>query len=85
MKVQVRELRSLTPIYPDLPRSTLIYLDPDLPRSPRSPPGAKRPDGTIYARNLLSEYFLIDGDKIRGIYAAMHYMTPDIADAPGWQ
>ena len=49
------------------------------------PPGAKRPDGSIYPRNLLSEYFLIDGNQIRGIYAAMHYMTPDVADAPGWK
>lgn len=49
------------------------------------PPGAKRPDGSIYPRNLLSEYFLIDDNRIRGIYAAMHYMTPDVAGAPGWQ
>ena len=49
------------------------------------PPGAKRPDGSVYPRNLLSEYFLIDGNRIRGIYAAMHYMTPDVADAPGWR
>jgi len=49
------------------------------------PQGAKRPDGSIYPRNLLSEYFIVEDGRIRGIYAAMHYMTPDIADAPGWQ
>jgi len=49
------------------------------------PPGAKRNDGSIYPRNLLTEYFLIEDNKIRGIYAAMHYMTPDIRDAPGWK
>ena len=49
------------------------------------PPGAKRQDGSIYPRNLLSECVLNDGDQIRGIYAAMHYMTPDVADAPGWK
>ena len=49
------------------------------------PVGAKRPDGSIYPRNLLSEYFLMEDGQIRGIYAAMHYMTPDVADAPGWK
>ena len=49
------------------------------------PPGAKRPDGSLYPRNLLSEYFLIDDNRIRGIYAAMHYMTPDVPGAPGWK
>jgi hypothetical protein len=48
------------------------------------PPGAKRPDGSIYPRNLLTEYFVMEDGQIRGIYAAMHYMTPDLPDAPGW-
>lgn len=48
------------------------------------PAGAKRPDGSIFPRNLLSEYFVVEGDRIRGIYAAMHYMVPDVADAPAW-
>ncbi len=48
------------------------------------PPGAKRPDGTPFPRNLLTEIFVMDGDRIRGIYAAMHYLIPDLPDAPGW-
>jgi hypothetical protein len=48
------------------------------------PPGAKRPDGTPFPRNLLTEIFAMEDNRIRGIYAAMHYMVPDIADAPGW-
>jgi len=48
------------------------------------PPGAKRSDGTIYPRNLLTEIFVVENGRIRGIYAAMHYMTPDNPDAPGW-
>jgi hypothetical protein len=48
------------------------------------PPGAKRPDGTPFPRNLLTEIFVMENDRIRGIYAAMHYMIPDLPDAPGW-
>lgn len=48
------------------------------------PPGAKRPDGTPFPRNLLTEIFAMDHNRIKGIYAAMHYMVPDVADAPGW-
>jgi hypothetical protein len=49
------------------------------------PPGAKRNDGSAYPRNLLTEYFVIEDKRIRGIYAAMHYMTPEDANAPGWK
>jgi hypothetical protein len=48
------------------------------------PPGAKRPDGTPFPRNLLTEIFAVENNRIRGIYAAMHYMFPDVPDAPGW-
>jgi hypothetical protein len=48
------------------------------------PPGAKRQDGTLFPRNLLTEVFAIENDKIRGIWAAMHYMTPDVRNAPNW-
>jgi hypothetical protein len=48
------------------------------------PPGAKRADGTLWPRNLLTEVFALDGGRITGIWAAMHYMTPDISKAPNW-
>ncbi len=49
------------------------------------PPGAKRRDGTPFPRNLLTEIFAVENGRIRGIYAAMHYMTPDNPKAPGWE
>jgi hypothetical protein len=49
------------------------------------PPGAKRSDGSIYPRNLLTEIFFVENGRIRAIYAAMHYMTPDNPNAPGWE
>ena len=48
------------------------------------PPGAKRADGTLWPRNLLTEVFTIDNGRITAIHAAMHYMTPDVPTAPGW-
>jgi hypothetical protein len=48
------------------------------------PHGAKRQDGSIFPRNLLTEVFAIENGKIRGIWAAMHYMTPDVRNAPNW-
>jgi hypothetical protein len=48
------------------------------------PPGAKRQDGSLYPRNLLTEIFIVENGRIRGIYAAMHYMTPDNPQAPNW-
>lgn len=48
------------------------------------PPGAKRPDGTPFPRNLLTEIFVMNDNRVKGIYAAMHYMIPDLPDAPGW-
>jgi len=49
------------------------------------PPGAKRGDGTPFARNLLTELFVVENGRIRGIYAAMHYLVPENPDAPGWR
>ena len=47
-------------------------------------PGAKRGDGTLFPRNLLTELFVVENGRIRGIYAAMHYLSPENSDAPGW-
>ena len=47
------------------------------------PAGAKRPDGTPWLRNLLSEIFTIDNGRIRAIHAAMHYLDEGVP-APGW-
>ena len=49
------------------------------------PPGAKRGDGSPFPRNLLTELFMVENGRIRGIYAAMHYLVPDNPEAPGWQ
>lgn len=48
------------------------------------PPGATRQDGSPFPRNLLTEVFAIENDRIRGIWAAMHDMTPDVRNAPNW-
>ena len=48
------------------------------------PPGAKRGDGTPFPRNLLTEIFVVENGRIRGIYAAMHYLSPENPDAPDW-
>ena len=49
------------------------------------PPGAKRANGTLWPRNLLTEIFVVDKGRISAIYAAMHYLEPDVPTAPGWQ
>jgi len=33
---------------------------------------------------LLTELFVVQNGRIRGIYAAMHYLSPENPDAPGW-
>jgi hypothetical protein len=48
------------------------------------PPGAKRGNGTLYPRNLLTEIFVVEHGRVRGIYAAMHYLVPENPEAPGW-
>ena len=42
-----------------------------------------RPPGSPLRRNLLTEWFSIDSGKLRGIYAAMHYLDPTKM-APNW-
>jgi hypothetical protein len=42
-----------------------------------------RKPGTPTRRNMFSEWFFIDGNKIRTIYAAMFYPTPD-QPVPNW-
>ena len=42
-----------------------------------------RPPGSTQKRNLLTEWFHIDHNKIRAIYAAMYYPEQD-APAPNW-
>ena len=43
----------------------------------------QRKPGVPMRRNLLSEWFYVDGGKIRTIYAAMYYPDPD-AMVPNW-
>jgi hypothetical protein len=43
----------------------------------------ERPPGFPLARNLLSEWFTLDGGKITGIYAAMYFLSPG-SPAPNW-
>src|SRR5690606_30182863 len=42
----------------------------------------RRP-GSATPRNALSEWFFIDGGKIRTVYTAMFYPTPELA-VPNW-
>jgi hypothetical protein len=48
------------------------------------PPGAKRRDGTLWPRLLLTEFFPIEKDRFTAIYAAMYYLPADVKDA-GWR
>lgn len=48
------------------------------------PPGAKRADGTLWPRLLLTEFFPIENDRLTAIHAAMFYLPDDIKDA-GWK
>jgi hypothetical protein len=45
------------------------------------PPGAKRSDGTLWPRLLLSEFFPIEQGKITNIYAAMFYLPANTVDS----
>ena len=47
------------------------------------PPNARRADGTLWKRNLLTEVFAVENGRIRGIWAAMHYLDEGVP-APGW-
>lgn len=48
------------------------------------PPGAKRSDGTLWPRLLLTEFFPIEKDRFTAIHAAMFYLPPDAEDS-GWR
>lgn len=48
------------------------------------PPGAKWRDGSPRKRNLIHEYFALDGGRITRIFAVMHYIEQDEPDATGW-
>jgi hypothetical protein len=42
-----------------------------------------RPPGSTIRRNLLTEWFVIENNKVRGIYAAMYYPPADVP-LPNW-
>lgn len=48
------------------------------------PPGAKRRDGTLWPRLLLTEFFPIEKGRFTAIYAAMFYLPADAVDS-GWK
>jgi len=48
------------------------------------PPGAKRADGTLWPRLLLTEFFPIEKGRFTAIYAAMFYLPAEAKDS-GWR
>jgi len=48
------------------------------------PPGAKRSDGTLWPRLLLTEFFPVENARFTAIYAAMYYLPAEAKDA-GWK
>jgi len=48
------------------------------------PAGAKRADGTLWPRLLLTEFFPVEKGQLTAIYAAMFYLPADAKDA-GWK
>jgi hypothetical protein len=48
------------------------------------PPGAKRNDGTLWPRLLLTEFFPIEKGVFTSIHAAMFYLPADAVDS-GWR
>jgi hypothetical protein len=48
------------------------------------PPGAKRRDGTLWPRLLLTEFFPVEKGRFTAIYAAMFYLPPEAVDS-GWK
>lgn len=48
------------------------------------PPGAKRNDGTLWPRLLLTEFFPIEKGVFTNIYAAMFYLPAEAVDS-GWR
>jgi hypothetical protein len=47
------------------------------------PPGAKRTDGTLWPRLLLTEFFPIVDGNFTAIYAVMYYLPPEVQGS-GW-
>jgi hypothetical protein len=48
------------------------------------PPGAKRRDGTLWPRLLLTEFFPVEKGRFTAIYAAMFYLPNELPDS-GWK
>lgn len=48
------------------------------------PPGAVWRDGSPRKRNLIHEYFMLDGGRIAQIHAVMHYIEASDPDSTGW-
>lgn len=48
------------------------------------PPGAKRRDGTLWPRLLLTEFFPVENARFTAIYAAMFYLPNELPDS-GWK
>jgi hypothetical protein len=50
----------------------------------RPPGGAKRADGSLWPRLLLTEFFPVEQGRFTDIYAAMFYLPPEAVDS-GWK
>ena len=50
----------------------------------RPPGGAKRADGTLWPRLLLTEFFPVEQGRFTAVYAAMFYLPADAVDS-GWK
>jgi hypothetical protein len=48
------------------------------------PPGAKRNDGTLWPKLLLTEFFPVERARFTSVHAAMFYLPPEITDS-GWR
>jgi hypothetical protein len=48
------------------------------------PPGAKRRDGTLWPRLLLTEFFPVEQGRLTAIHAVMFYLPPEAVDS-GWK
>jgi hypothetical protein len=48
------------------------------------PPGARRRDGTLWPRLLLTEFFPVEQGRLTAIHAVMFYLPPEAKDS-GWK
>ena len=48
------------------------------------PPGAKRNDGTLWPKLLLTEFFPVERGRFTSVHAAMFYLPPEVVDS-GWR